>query len=87
MGYDGGNYMMGGMHGLWWLFWLMLLGALVFGGWGRSSGRWNRSRETVRDTPHELLHRQLAGGDITPAEYEERKSLLDRDSGLHHGRT
>ena len=25
MGYDG-SYMMGGMHGLWWLFWLVLLG-------------------------------------------------------------
>jgi putative membrane protein len=88
MGYDG-SYMMGGMHGLWWLFWLVLLGALVFGGWGRMGGRRNRSRDTPldtpRDTPHELLHRRLAGGDITPAEYEERKSLLDRDVGPNHG--
>ena len=34
MGYDGGYYMMGGMHGLWWLFWVVLLGVLVFSGWG-----------------------------------------------------
>ena len=86
MGYDGG-YMVGGMHGLWWLFWLVLLGVLVFGGWGRSGGRRNRSRETPRDTPHELLHRRLAGGEITPAEYEERKSLLDRDASPQHGNT
>ena len=84
MGYDGG-YMVGGMHGLWWLFWLVLLGAFVFGGWGRTGGRPNRSRDTPRDTPHELLHRRLASGDITPAEYEERKSLLDRDVGPNHG--
>ena len=32
MGYDGGYYMMGGMHGLWWLFWVVLLGVLVFSG-------------------------------------------------------
>ncbi len=82
MAYDGG-YMMGGMHGLWWLFWLILLGVFVFGDWGRTGDRRNRSR----DTPHELLHRRLASGEITPAEYEERKSLLDRDAGPHHGKT
>ena len=86
MGYDGA-YMMGGMHGLWWLFWLVLPGVLVFGGWERLGDRRNRSRETPRDTPHELLHRRLAGGDITPVEYEERKSLLDRDAGPHRGVT
>ena len=75
MMYDGG-YMMGGMHGLWWLFWLVLIGVFVFGVWGRPGVRRNRSRET----PRELLHRRLAGGDITPAEYEERKALLDRDN-------
>lgn len=84
--YDGG-YMMGGMHWLWWLFLLVLLGVFVFAGWGRAGGRRNRSRETPRDTPHELLHRRLAGGDITPAEYEERKALLDRDAGPHRGVT
>ena len=86
MGYDGG-YMVGGMHGLWWLFWLVLLAAILFGSWGRSGGRRNRSRETPRDTPHGLLHRRLASGEITPAEYEERKSLLDRDAGPQHGNT
>jgi putative membrane protein len=82
MGYNGG-YMMGGMHGLWWLFWLVVLGVVVFGGWGRSGGWPNRSR----DTPHELLHRRLASGEITPAEYEERKSLLDRDASPRRDNT
>jgi putative membrane protein len=83
MGYDG-SYMMGGMHGLWWLFWLVLLVVLMMGGWAGSGGRWNRSRETPCDTPHELLSRRLAGGAITPSEYEERKALLVRDAGPRH---
>ena len=29
MFYDGG-YFMGGMHALWWLFWLVLIGALFY---------------------------------------------------------
>ena len=31
MFYDGG-YFMGGMHGLWWVFWLALIGVLTFYG-------------------------------------------------------
>jgi putative membrane protein len=80
MGYNGG-YMMGGMHGLWWLFWLVLLGVFLFAGWGTLGGRRKRSSELPRDTPHQLLHRRLASGEITPADYEARKSLLDRDTG------
>jgi putative membrane protein len=87
MGYDGGHYMMGGMHALWWLFWLVLIGVVVFGGWGRSGGRWNRSHDDSGDTPHELLSRRLADGVITAAEYEERKALLVRDAGPRHDHT
>lgn len=71
----GDGYMVG-MHGLWWLFWLVLLAGFLFSGWGRSGRRGNRPRET----PHEVLRRRLANGEITTAEYEERKALLDRDS-------
>jgi uncharacterized membrane protein len=28
-----------------------------------------------------MLRRRLAAGEITPQEYEDRKALLDRDSG------
>lgn len=75
MFYDGG-YTMGGMHGLWWLFWIILLGVLLFYGWGRPS----QSRRGPRETPHEVLRRRLANGEVTPQQYEERKALLDRDS-------
>ncbi len=47
MFHDGGYYM-GGMHGLWWLFWIVLIGALVYAAWGRPSERswppWNHIR-------------------------------------------
>lgn len=75
--YDGGYYM-GGMHGLWWFFWVVLIGVLVFYGWGNPS----EQRPRPRETPLEVLQRRLAGGEITPDQYEERKALLDRDTGV-----
>lgn len=74
MFYDGG-YFMGGMHGLWWIFWIVLIGVIVFYGWGRPGSEQRRARET----PHEVLRRRLASGEVTPEQYEQRKALLDRD--------
>ena len=76
MFYDGGFYM-GGMHGLWWIFWVVLMGVLVFYVWGRPGEQRRRQRETSQ----EVLQRRLANGEITPDEYEKRKALLDRDAG------
>ena len=76
MFYDGG-YFMGGMHGLWWIFWVLLIGVLVF----YLSGRRGDPRRPARETPHEILQRRLAAGEIAPEEYEKRKALLDRDAG------
>jgi putative membrane protein len=76
MFYNGGFYM-GGMHGLWWIFWVILIGVLVFYGWGRSSDPARRRHES----PHDVLRRRLAAGEITPEDYEKRKALLDRDAG------
>lgn len=75
MFYDGG-FFMGGMHFLWWIFWLALIGLIVFYGWGRPG----EPRRRPRETPHEVLRRRLASGEITPDQYEERKALLDRDA-------
>jgi putative membrane protein len=75
--YFNDGYFMGGMHGFWWIFWLALIGLLAFYGWGRPSER----RRGARETPHEVLRRRLANGEITTEQYEERKALLDRDSG------
>lgn len=73
--YDGG-YMMG-MHGLGWLVLLVLLAGVFLFGRGRYADR----EDDRRETPHEVLRRRLASGEITVAEYEERKAVLDRDSG------
>ena len=75
MFYDGG-YAMGGMHGLWWFFWLALIGVLVFYGWGSPSEKRRRQRES----PLDVLQRHMASGEIAPEQYEQRKALLDRDA-------
>ncbi|MEW6703658.1 MAG: SHOCT domain-containing protein [Pseudomonadota bacterium] len=74
MFYDGG-YMVG-MHGLWWIFWSVLIGVLLYIVWTRPSPR----RRGPRETPHEVLRRRLANGEIDAEEYVKRKTLLDRDS-------
>jgi putative membrane protein len=75
--YENG-YDLGGMHGLWWIFWVALVAALVFVAVARPQGRPPPSRES----PHEILRRRLTNGDITAEQYEERKKLLDRDKGI-----
>ena len=74
-----GNMFMGGMHGLWWIFWLLLVGAIVYSAWGRPDGPQRRPREL----PQQLLRRRLASGEISTEEYEKRKTLLDRDAGAN----
>lgn len=74
--FHGNGYYMGGMHGFWWLFWVLLIGMLLFFILRRS----NKEGELLRETPHDILQRRLSSGEITPEEYETRKVLLDRDS-------
>ena len=76
MFYDGGHFM-GGIHALWWIFWLVLIGALVFLAFRRAG----RRDDMHGETPHEVLRRRLASGEVTAKEYEESKALLDRDVG------
>lgn len=73
----GSGFSMGGMHGLWWIFWLVLIGVWVF----LASRRTGWRGDVDRETPGEVLRRRLASGEITSKEYEERKALLDRDAG------
>lgn len=62
-----------GMHVLWWLFWVVLI-ALFFG--LLQPVRRGRARET----PLQILQRRYAAGEISTAEYEERKKRLGQDS-------
>ncbi len=76
MFHDGG-FFMGGMHWIWWIFWVGLIGMIAFYAWGQPRGQ----RRLPRETPHEVLKRRLANGEISVEEYEQRKTLLDRDAG------
>lgn len=73
--FNDGAYSMGGMHGLWWIFWVVLIGLLLFCVWGRPGA----GRRRPRDTPLALLQRRLAGGELSAEEYDKRKALLVRD--------
>lgn len=74
--FHGEGFYMGGMHVLWWLFWVVLIGSLALSMRGRPPER----RRDLRVTPHEMLRRRLAQGEIDAQEYEQRKALLDRDA-------
>lgn len=75
--YFGDGYYMAGMHALWWAFWLFIIIVMVFGLLPRSSRRDGPSKED--ESPHEILRRRLASGEITREQYEEIKQVLDRD--------
>lgn len=75
MFYDGGHFI-GGMHGLWWIVWVVLIAVLVYAVWGRPG----RDRGKPRETPLEVLQRRLAQGEIDIEQYEQRKAVLERDA-------
>ena len=77
MFHDGGY--MGGMHGGWWILWLLVIGIALFYVWQRPSRRGDAPEYKLPDDPHEVLRGRLARGAITPQQYEELKALLDRD--------
>ncbi len=75
----GNGWFMGGMHFLWWLFWIAIAAAFAWALWGRTGASRSNVDRSRHETPQELLQRRLASGDCTPEEYEMRKALLDRD--------
>ena len=77
MFHDGGY--LGGMHGEWWILWLLVIGIALFYVWQRPSRRGDAPEYELPDDPHEVLRGRLASGAITPQQYEEPKALLDRD--------
>lgn len=71
MHYVGESYW--GMHFFWWLFWVVAIMLLFSPITPISTGR-------RRQTPLEVLQRRYASGEVSTAEYEERKAKLDRDT-------
>ena len=70
---DWDHYMLG-MHALWWLFWVIAIGAVLF----VMRRRGANPGEPGPESPREVLRRRLASGDIQPDEYEQRIALLNR---------
>lgn len=62
----------GGMHFLWWIFWIALFVLIFFTPWG-SSKRYSR-----KDLLHRL-RRTYAEGKISTGEFEERKRVLENE--------
>ena len=71
MMYNG--YHFGGMHFIWWLIWIMFL-LTIFASPYEIPGQ--RSR---RQSPLDILQNRLASGQITNEEYQEKKTMLERD--------
>jgi putative membrane protein len=63
------------MHVFWWIFWAALL--LWAYRWAMSMVK--RQELRGRETPHEVLQRRYAAGEMTTQEYEARKATLTRD--------
>lgn len=74
------NGWMWGMHGFWWIFWLLVIVGLV---WtiARSKRGQSESPEEpeVRETPMDILKRRYAEGKLSTEEYEKRKERLERE--------
>lgn len=70
MDHLGGSFW--GMHFFWWLFWVAALMLMFSPITPVSAGR-------RRETPLQVLQRRYAAGDVSTVEYEERKTILERD--------
>lgn len=65
-----GEWSFWGMHLFWWLFWIVIIVALVLPITPVSRGR-------RRETPLEVLQRRYAAGEVSTEEYEKRKAKLN----------
>jgi len=68
-----GNGWMWGMHNVGWLFWIVVLGALVYLVMRQSGKKPGGSQPSAR----EILDRRYAAGEISTEEYDERKTKLN----------
>jgi len=69
------HYQFVGMHFFWWAFWLMLIIPFFF----VATPVRRRTARLYREDPLGILQRRYAAGEITTAEYEDRKSRIERD--------
>jgi putative membrane protein len=67
-----------GMNFLWWLFWIILI--IAFFGMVTPVSR--REHRRTRVSALDILQRRYAAGELSTAEYEERRAVLLRDREL-----
>jgi putative membrane protein len=67
-----------GMHAYWWMFWVILW--MLFFSFMIPVRRSNWTTYRDLQTPLQLLQRRYAAGEVTSAEYEERRGKLLRDA-------
>jgi putative membrane protein len=66
----------GGMHMIWWVFWVMLIVSFFVFLEAEPKHKAKRRREKPLDT----LKRRYAAGEISTEEYQERKAVLEADA-------
>ena len=64
-----------GMHFFWWMFWVLLIVSFFSLAFPVPRSR----MRLYRDDPLGILQRRYAAGEITTAEYEERKAHIEQD--------
>jgi putative membrane protein len=67
-----------GMHLFWWIFWVFLVGALLFWVWQGSTSR--------HDSAVDELRRTYAAGQLTEEEYRHRLAVLREVEPRHPSR-
>ena len=68
----------GGMHYVWWMFWV---GSIFLFFSLATPVRRGRYSSLVRETPLDILHRRYAAGELTTAEFDERRERLSSPVG------
>lgn len=72
-----GDGWMWGMHFFWWIFWILIIVIVAVVLLRRRPGE---GPGPSRQTALEILERRYAAGEISTAEFEERKTRLTRTS-------
>jgi putative membrane protein len=71
MFYDG--YHFWGMHLIWWFVWLIFILWIFATPYAIPGQRWKKY------SPLDILQQRFASGQITTAEYNEKKKILEED--------
>lgn len=62
--------------GMMWIIWLIIMVVFCFIFLFRFFDKVNTNKFTEKETPLEILKKRYANGDLSTAEYEERKKIL-----------